>query len=132
MGQQADARLAEYRQQGYTVFEGVYDEGQMQLWREECLRLEASSPGIYAPGNRSWWFGNMLAGATSFFIYYNSSWFKQTDTMGGSVHQSLGRSTDTETDQDPAISCMNNTLSSDSWRYQREGNVRRSYGRGIF
>ena len=32
----------------------------MQLWREECLRLEASSPGIYAPGSRSWWFGNML------------------------------------------------------------------------
>lgn len=60
VGQQADARLAEYRQQGYTVFEGVYDEGRMQLWREECLRLEASSPGIHAPGNRSWWFGNVL------------------------------------------------------------------------
>ncbi len=60
MGQHIDARLEEYKRQGYTIFESVYDEAQMQPWREEALRLEASSQGIYAPGARNWWFGNML------------------------------------------------------------------------
>jgi len=31
----------------------------MLPWREESLRLEAASPGVYAQ-TRSWWFGNML------------------------------------------------------------------------
>ncbi len=53
------ARLQEYKKNGYTIFEGVYSEGQMQGWRREALRLEESSTGIHAQ-KLSWWFGNML------------------------------------------------------------------------
>ena len=52
-------RLAQYHQLGYTIFEGLYDEEQMESWRQEVLRLEAASQGMYAQP-RSWWFGNML------------------------------------------------------------------------
>jgi hypothetical protein len=52
-------RLQEYRKQGYTVFEGVYGEEEMQAWRDELLRLEDASTGIHEQ-KRSWWFGNML------------------------------------------------------------------------
>ena len=55
-----EARLEEYKQQGFTVFEGVYAEDRMQPWRDEILRLEASSKDIPAQSARGWWFGNML------------------------------------------------------------------------
>jgi len=55
----SDDQLTQYKEQGYTIVEGLYDEPQMQSWREEVLRLEAASTGVYAPP-RSWWFGNML------------------------------------------------------------------------
>ncbi len=46
-------------EQGYTIFEGVYSEVEMQHWRDELLRLEETSAGIHQQ-KRSWWFGNML------------------------------------------------------------------------
>ncbi len=55
----SDDQLAHYKEQGYTIFEGLYDEAQMQSWQEEVLRLEAASTGVYAQ-TRRWWFGNML------------------------------------------------------------------------
>ena len=55
----SDDRLAQYREQGYTIFEGVYDETRMQPWRDEIVRLEAASVGMHAQ-SQSWWFGNML------------------------------------------------------------------------
>jgi ectoine hydroxylase-related dioxygenase (phytanoyl-CoA dioxygenase family) len=55
----SDDQLTQYKEQGYTIFEGLYNEAQMQPWREEVLRLEAASTGVYAQP-QSWWFGNML------------------------------------------------------------------------
>jgi ectoine hydroxylase-related dioxygenase (phytanoyl-CoA dioxygenase family) len=52
-------RLAEYRAQGYTIFEQQYDETQMAEWRAESDRLIAAHPGAFAQPN-PWWFGNML------------------------------------------------------------------------
>ena len=52
-------RLGSYRRDGFTVFTGAYDEGQMQPWRCEQDRLESVSTGPHAQ-NRNWWFGNML------------------------------------------------------------------------
>ena len=54
-----DKRLAQYMRDGFTVFEGVYDEIQMQYWRDEQDRLESVSTAPYAQ-QRTWWFGNML------------------------------------------------------------------------
>ena len=54
-----DKRLAQYMRDGFTVFEGIYDEIQMQYWRDEQDRLESVSTGPYAQ-QRTWWFGNML------------------------------------------------------------------------
>ena len=34
-------RMEEYRAQGYTIFEGLYDETTMQTWRDEQDRLQA-------------------------------------------------------------------------------------------
>ena len=36
-------RMEEYRAQGYTVFEGLYDETTMQAWRDEQDRLQTIS-----------------------------------------------------------------------------------------
>ena len=55
-----DRRMKEYRAQGYTVFEGLYDETTMQAWRDEQDRLQTIStkgPGVREPTT---WFGNML------------------------------------------------------------------------
>ena len=55
-----DRRMEEYRAQGYTVFEGLYDETTMQTWRDEQDRLQALStegPDVREPTT---WFGNML------------------------------------------------------------------------
>ena len=52
--------MEEYRAQGYTVFEGLYDETTMQTWRDEQDRLQALSttgPDVREPTT---WFGNML------------------------------------------------------------------------
>jgi hypothetical protein len=54
-----EERLEQYRVQGYTLFEKLYDEPTMQAWREEQDRLEHSSTGPYAK-QRTTWFGNML------------------------------------------------------------------------
>ena len=52
-------RLQRYKEQGYTIFEDVYDEDTMAAWRCEADRLEEAHKGIYSQ-RRSWWFGNML------------------------------------------------------------------------
>ena len=52
------ARLREYEAQGYTVFENIYDEDEMEVFRQEVGRLEeADGLGLQ---RRSWWFGDML------------------------------------------------------------------------
>ena len=55
-----DRRLAAYRDQGYTVFEGLYDEGTVQAWRREQDRLQAASSGGPQSREPTTWFGNML------------------------------------------------------------------------
>lgn len=52
MQRSIEAHLEEYKEHGFTVFLGVYDDATMQSWREEHQRLCA----IYD----QWWFGNML------------------------------------------------------------------------
>ena len=52
--------MAEYRAQGYTVFEGLYDEPTMQAWRREQDRLETLSAEGPHGQERTDWFGNML------------------------------------------------------------------------
>jgi len=52
-------RLEQYKRDGFTLFEGAYDETQMQAWREEQDRLEEVSVGPSSQ-SRNWWFGNML------------------------------------------------------------------------
>ena len=47
-----DQRMAEYRAQGYTVFEGLYDETTMQTWRDEQDRLQALSTAASMCENR--------------------------------------------------------------------------------
>ncbi|NKB70520.1 MAG: hypothetical protein GKR89_25910 [Candidatus Latescibacteria bacterium] len=54
-----DERLDQYRHQGYTIFERLYDEATMAAWRREQDRLEETSLAPYAP-QRTTWFGNML------------------------------------------------------------------------
>ena len=51
--------MNDYREQGYTIFKGVYDEQTMTAWRREIDRLEEAHEGIHAQ-RRSFWFGNML------------------------------------------------------------------------
>ena len=53
-------RMEEYRAQGYTVFEGLYDETTMQAWRDEQDRLQALSTEGPHVQERTHWFGNML------------------------------------------------------------------------
>ena len=53
-------RMEEYRAQGYTVFEGLYDETTMQTWRDEQDRLQALSTEGPHVQERTYWFGNML------------------------------------------------------------------------
>ena len=55
-----DRRMEEYRAQGYTVFEGLYDETTMQTWRDEQDRLQALSTEGPHVQERTHWFGNML------------------------------------------------------------------------
>ena len=55
-----DRRMEEYRAQGYTVFEGLYDETTMQAWRDEQDRLQALSTEGPHVQERTYWFGNML------------------------------------------------------------------------
>ena len=52
--------MAEYRAQGYTVFEGLYDDTTMQAWRDEQDRLETLSAEGPHGQERTDWFGNML------------------------------------------------------------------------
>ena len=53
-------RMEEYRVQGYTVFEGLYDETTMQTWRDEQDRLQALATEGPHVQERTHWFGNML------------------------------------------------------------------------
>ena len=48
-----DARLETYKTNGFTVFEKVFDEPQMQRWREKHQELSAANDG-------QTWFGNTL------------------------------------------------------------------------
>jgi ectoine hydroxylase-related dioxygenase (phytanoyl-CoA dioxygenase family) len=54
-----EERIEQYRVQGYTIFEKLYDEATMQAWRQEQDRLESVSVGPYAK-QPTIWFGNML------------------------------------------------------------------------
>lgn len=54
-----DQLLRQYKEQGYVVFEGVYDEENMAAWRDEADRLEQAHQGLFEQ-QRSWWFGSML------------------------------------------------------------------------
>ena len=59
-------RLAAYKEDGFTIFRGLYSEEQMERWRQEQNRLEEASVGMFAPSGpnesptRTHWFGNML------------------------------------------------------------------------
>ena len=59
-------RLAAYKEDGFTIFRGLYSEEQMERWRQEQNRLEEASVGMFAPNGpnesptRTHWFGNML------------------------------------------------------------------------
>ena len=57
--QNSKQRLQRYKEMGYTIFEGVYEQDTMAAWRREADRLEEAHTGLYAQ-KRSWWFGNML------------------------------------------------------------------------
>ena len=48
-----DARLEAYKTDGFTIFEKVFDEPQMQRWREKHQELSAANDG-------QTWFGNTL------------------------------------------------------------------------
>ena len=48
-----DERLEAYKTNGFTIFEKVFDETQMQLWREKHQELSAANNG-------QTWFGNTL------------------------------------------------------------------------
>ena len=52
-------RLQDYRRDGYTLFERVFDETIVAALRDEMDRLEAAHEGQFAQP-RSWWFGNVL------------------------------------------------------------------------
>ena len=49
-----DGRLAEYRAQGYTIFEGAYDEPLMQSWREEHQHPRGEGPFIERASDLFW------------------------------------------------------------------------------
>ncbi len=51
-----DERLEKYKTHGFTIFERVFDESQMLLWREKHQQLSAENDG-------QTWFGNMLEAA---------------------------------------------------------------------
>ena len=51
-----DERFEEYKTNGFTIFERVFDESQMLLWREKHQQLSAENDG-------QTWFGNMLEAA---------------------------------------------------------------------
>ena len=51
-----DERFEEYKTNGFTIFERVFDESQMRLWREKHQQLSAENDG-------QTWFGNMLEAA---------------------------------------------------------------------
>jgi len=51
--------LQQYKEQGYALFEGVYDEASIAAWRDEADRLEDAHDGLFSQ-KRNWWFGNML------------------------------------------------------------------------
>ena len=48
-----DRRMEEYRAQGHTVFEGLYDETTVQTWRDEHLQGRANS-GFQQPDEAPW------------------------------------------------------------------------------
>ncbi len=48
-----DERLEAYKTDGFTIFESVFDETQMQLWKEKHKELSAANSG-------QTWFGNTL------------------------------------------------------------------------
>ena len=51
-----DERFEKYKIHGFTIFERVFDESQMRLWREKHQQLSAENDG-------QTWFGNMLEAA---------------------------------------------------------------------
>ena len=51
-----DERFEKYKTNGFTIFERVFDESQMLLWREKHQQLSAENDG-------QTWFGNMLEAA---------------------------------------------------------------------
>lgn len=51
-----DERFEKYKTHGFTIFERVFDESQMLLWREKHQQLSAENDG-------QTWFGNMLEAA---------------------------------------------------------------------
>ncbi|GDX40793.1 hypothetical protein LBMAG21_10850 [Armatimonadota bacterium] len=52
------ARVAEFKEQGFTVFKKMYLEEQMQLWREKHLDLQER--GVRSNlGHAAWWFKDM-------------------------------------------------------------------------
>ena len=46
--------MEEYRVQGYTVFEGLFDETTMQAWRDDHLERRANS-GFQQPDEARWY-----------------------------------------------------------------------------
>ena len=49
-------RIEEFKQNGFTVFEKMYDEEQMQRWRDVLAQLQQEFGGN---GDAPFWFGNM-------------------------------------------------------------------------
>ncbi len=62
------ARVAEFKEQGFTVFKKMYSEDQMQAWREKHTELQERGVRSNLSGHASWWFKDMTEHAPDLML----------------------------------------------------------------
>ena len=70
MNMTLDQHLAQFKEQGFTVFERVYDEPTMAKWREKFHQMQADGVvGVQGSHeSASWWYGDMLEHAPNLML----------------------------------------------------------------